>query len=186
MDQITFQALPGTAAVYHLLKAGHVVYVGASTNVLARVGFWHRTAEFDQWRVFPCAADELEALEREHIQRYRPPMNRAGVTGPYKGGPVHGLTESVLEHGSPQAYLATRPALVSPADLRRAGLNAPPHELRAMPGFPAPVVERPHRAARKGMTYRWRRADVLAWFNEQDRQAAGARSAPVAKLVGVK
>ncbi|WP_017926193.1 hypothetical protein [Thioalkalivibrio sp. HL-Eb18] len=37
MDPITFPALPGTAGVYHLLKAGSVVYVGASTNVLAPV-----------------------------------------------------------------------------------------------------------------------------------------------------
>ncbi|MCZ2099471.1 MAG: hypothetical protein LC121_25060 [Anaerolineae bacterium] len=75
----------GRCGVYHLVRAGTVVYIGQSRNLLARIG-GHAFTEYDSARFFYCDPDDLDMLELEHIARLRPPMNRQGVTRAYLSG----------------------------------------------------------------------------------------------------
>lgn len=77
------------AGVYALTWRDVVVYVGQSRNLLGRLGAhrarsagktlpsWHpvRRVQFDGVHVYPCGPDDLDALEREMINRFRPRHN---------------------------------------------------------------------------------------------------------------
>jgi len=71
------------AGVYHLVRNGCVLYVGQSRNLLSRIG-GHEWQRFDEARLFYCDESELHDLEQAHIEALRPPLNRAGVTRPYR------------------------------------------------------------------------------------------------------
>ena len=73
---------------YALAKGGSVVYVGKSKVPLVRI-YTHRNLlgrrrpvaipirgiSYDQVWVFPCRIEELDSLERELINRYKPRYN---------------------------------------------------------------------------------------------------------------
>lgn len=83
-------------AVYALVKNGRVVYIGKSIKPLARINAHRRKwidkrkkvpladriqqnipgLLFDEIHVRPCRQDQLDELEREMIDRYRPPVNK--------------------------------------------------------------------------------------------------------------
>jgi len=71
--------------VYHLVRDGVVVYVGASRNLLGRIG-GHEHQAVDTVRFFFCAEADLDVTELEHIVALRPPLNTEGVTRPFLGG----------------------------------------------------------------------------------------------------
>lgn len=63
--------------IYFLLHEGETVYVGQSTNVVARVGqhIADTRKAFDAWSYFACERDELADLERALISLLRPRLN---------------------------------------------------------------------------------------------------------------
>lgn len=152
--------------VYHLLDGDHIMYVGQSVNVLSRVSSWasyhHRGFNFDAWEFFPCARDELNALEQGHIERFDPPFNRAGRTFPFiPAAAWKRQPRAVLEHGGLDAYLAQLPILVNGRHLRDCGLAMNNRQLLTLPHFP-----RPAQAAEHGVNLvcRWRKEDVARWL----------------------
>ncbi|MDX2506664.1 MAG: hypothetical protein QNL62_19625 [Gammaproteobacteria bacterium] len=70
-----------TSAVYHLIKNDKVFYVGASTGVLSCLSSWvtNKNISIDDIEVFPCEPKELAEKELEHIKRYKPKYNKAGL-----------------------------------------------------------------------------------------------------------
>lgn len=109
------------AGVYALCWRGEVVYVGKSKSVLGRV-YTHRSAarrkefpswlpikgvQFDEFHVIPCRPDQLDAVEREMIDRYRPRHNvhlKPPATEPIKA-------EIALTIGSTQIRLNAKQPL---------------------------------------------------------------------------
>lgn len=91
-------------AVYALVKHGRVIYIGKSKQPLARINAHRRRWAdkrkkvplvealsnipgllFDEVHIRPCREDQLDAVEREMIDRYRPPVNKNLVpTGPIR------------------------------------------------------------------------------------------------------
>lgn len=82
-------------AVYALVKNGRVIYIGKSKKPLARLNAHRRRWAdkrkkvplvealsnipgllFDEVHIRPCREDQLDYLEREMIDRYRPPVNK--------------------------------------------------------------------------------------------------------------
>lgn len=71
-----------TCGVYYLTDGLDVLYVGASTNVEARVKAHARgDIDFSQVFVDRCEPKDLRELECEAIKRYRPPFNEVGRGG---------------------------------------------------------------------------------------------------------
>jgi hypothetical protein len=140
--------VPPRCGIYHLVKEGRVLYVGQSVNVMTRVGAWLTARlEFDAWHVYACAVGELNDLEREHIQRFDPPLNRGGRTWQFTNVPR--LPRIELFDDMPEAIGAT--------DLQRVGLYLKTPELLALPGFPAPI-------GRRHGHLKWGRNQVRAWM----------------------
>lgn len=81
--------------VYALCKRGVIIYVGKSKSMYARIythkNFANRGAkgkaipswlpvkgiQFDEVHIRPCTLDQLDALEAEMIDRYRPRFNQS-------------------------------------------------------------------------------------------------------------
>jgi hypothetical protein len=142
---------PPRCGVYHLVSHGQVIYVGQSVNVLSRVGSWIvGGVEFDEWHVYPCAVTQLNALEREHITRFNPPLNRGGRIWPFVNVP------RAMANGGP---FDDWPELVGTTRICEIGLRLKTAELVALPGFPPPVL-------RSGRNVRWRRDDVRRWWHK--------------------
>jgi hypothetical protein len=156
---------PSACGIYHLLKAGRVVYVGQSANVFNRLGSWitARPDAFDSFEVFPASRHELNHLEKEHIKRHDPPMNKEGRTRFYRGVNRDGLPSSVKKFGSLRAYFESLDPIVSGTDIRRAGVNLNNLQLMAMPDFPDPIESR-----KTGGCWRcyWRRDEVREWLEQ--------------------
>jgi hypothetical protein len=60
--------------VYFLVEESRIVYVGQSTNVLARIQS-HTDKRFDAVAVLPVAAEHLDAMEAYYIDRFTPALN---------------------------------------------------------------------------------------------------------------
>ena len=156
--------------IYHLMKNGHVLYVGQSTNVISRVASWAaaRPGEFDSWEFFACDANDLNDLEHEHIERFAPPMNKAGREINYRRVNRCRVPRAAVKYGSVSAYLKTQAALIPGAVLRNAGLMLSNRQIMAMPGFPRPVSAK--RNGKRWFCY-WRRDDVQRWFERKGEAA---------------
>lgn len=93
------------SGVYILCSKGQVIYVGKSKKMISRVNnhrsVWAEKRKgkaswlydqlgipgilFDEVHVRPCPAEDLDRLEREMIDRYRPKYNQTlRKTGPIK------------------------------------------------------------------------------------------------------
>lgn len=83
MEGFRIPVPPMRSGVYHLVRAGVVVYVGQTENIFSRLG-GHRDKDFDDVQFFPCAVAELDAREEEHIARLKPELNSEGVRKPYR------------------------------------------------------------------------------------------------------
>jgi hypothetical protein len=74
--------------VYHIVRDGVAIYVGQTVNVFSRISSWRsgkfEREDFDHVEFFPCAVEELNALEERHIRELRPRLNVEGVTEPYR------------------------------------------------------------------------------------------------------
>jgi hypothetical protein len=153
--------------IYHLMLDEQVVYVGQSANMLARIGNWvsSKAIDFDGYRFFPCEIDQLNALEREHIGRYKPQHNIAGNTWHFQPVPRYGyLSDDELAQEIERSDLhAVRGDLIpggAICRLTKAASNLSMLlEVVAMGAFPAPV-----RQEREGGAVYWRRSDVAAWL----------------------
>jgi hypothetical protein len=156
----TYRVPPSLVGVYHLLRGDTVVYVGQSTNVLARIANWVacRAFDFDGYRVIPCAVADLNATERDHIERYQPEHNRAGRDMRYNGV-RRGVRRGGNVYASVDEYLANLPARLSASRvcsaLRIAPNAAALLELVAIGAFPRP-------ACRVGKRHYWDREEVRA------------------------
>jgi hypothetical protein len=88
---MTIDMPPTVVGVYHLMRGDVVRYVGQTTNVFTRIGSWKspqfQADAFDRVAFFPCAIDQLDTLEEEHIKRFQPEMNSEGVRKPYRTRP---------------------------------------------------------------------------------------------------
>lgn len=98
--EVTVVLRPG---VYALVKAGTVIYVGKSKSVYQRIYTHRSTASraargkpipswlplkgfvFDQVFVWPCALEDLDALEAEKINLYQPKFNESIKDGLLRG-----------------------------------------------------------------------------------------------------
>jgi hypothetical protein len=168
-----FEIPATTAGVYHLVREGRVLYVGQSANCFQRVGSWISGApgEFDSWHFYPCEVSRLNELEREHIEQFDPPLNKAGRTHHYRGVARPMLRSEVARHGGVLEFIKAQPAVIQGGVIRECGLSISNRELVKMPGFPKPIRARMSEGARgERWTCQWRRDDVLAWF--QQREAA--------------
>jgi predicted GIY-YIG superfamily endonuclease len=66
--------------VYYLWDGASVLYVGASTNVRARIQAHCRNGiDFCGYFCDECAEDQLHDLEQAAIMRYAPPFNIIGL-----------------------------------------------------------------------------------------------------------
>jgi len=67
---------PDICGVYFLIRAGEIVYVGKSQNVLLRLAK-HRNngKKFDAYNVFHCKQEELDRYERLYITALMPIEN---------------------------------------------------------------------------------------------------------------
>lgn len=88
LDGFTHEGHMLYAGIYALLRRGRVVYIGKSVSLLKRVyshrynsqrakalPFGPKRMLFDDIQVMPCAPDDMDRLEREMINRYRPQYN---------------------------------------------------------------------------------------------------------------
>ena len=78
--------------IYHLRRAGVVIYIGQTANIFNRLGGHVRNIEFDAVDFFPCAENELSDREKSDLARLRPILNRIGVDLPYRAPPGRHLT----------------------------------------------------------------------------------------------
>ena len=61
--------------VYHLIKDNEVIYIGQSSNIKKRL-YGHKSKQYDSVEIFHCdTEEERRALEKEHIEKYRPDFN---------------------------------------------------------------------------------------------------------------
>lgn len=170
----TYRVPPSSVGVYHLMQGDRVWYVGQSINIMGRVGSWrcHFADQFDGYRVFPCEPSRLNALEREHILRHQPPLNKAGRSVPYMG-----VTRAVRVdrrlYDSADAYIDELPERIGSTVIcgrLRIAPNSPALVALAGAGlFPAPVCGR-------GDRYWWDRETVRSWLTARDASLAAARS----------
>lgn len=77
-DEIVAAAVPTSTAsgIYFLIRAGEVVYVGQSLDVLHRIARHRREGRpFDAYAVLECTVDKLDELERLYIRAFVPEDN---------------------------------------------------------------------------------------------------------------
>lgn len=67
--------LPPKTGVYFLMRGKRVVYVGQSTNMLARLAQHQQGKKFDRFACIPCSPEELDALEALYIHLLKPELN---------------------------------------------------------------------------------------------------------------
>ncbi len=60
--------------IYFLIKDEELKYVGQSIDVDGRLAD-HRWREFDRWHWVPCAAEDLDSLERRYLDAFLPTWN---------------------------------------------------------------------------------------------------------------
>lgn len=65
------------SGVYFLVREGRVVYIGKTTNVLARVLKHRQTSKkFDSFSFIPCLPEHMDELERTYICLLMPDENQ--------------------------------------------------------------------------------------------------------------
>lgn len=65
-----------SSGIYFLLRAGEVVYVGQSVDVLHRISRHRREGrKFDAYAIMECERDQLDTLERQYIMLFVPRGN---------------------------------------------------------------------------------------------------------------
>jgi len=78
-DELAAASFDVTACcgIYFLLRAGCVMYVGQSGNVLTCIGqhMRERAKDFDAATFMPCKPSRLDATETLMIHAHRPPLN---------------------------------------------------------------------------------------------------------------
>jgi hypothetical protein len=176
------------SGVYHLLRDGKVMYVGASRNLMCRIGGWLATEgiQIDEVRVFPVEPDRLQEVETAHIAEHDPPINTVGRKGQlpnfgsraWRNGIVFadGCRNKVW-FPSANAYLLTCPELLNKQHLVNAqivgrGVRVDDLLRLASAGeFPAPIETRPNGYGRIAL---WRRSDILAHVQQIKPDAAVA------------
>lgn len=65
--------------IYFLCQGDVVVYVGQTHSGLYRPYSHHKGKEFDNVKIIPCKLNELDALEKHFIEKYKPHYNIVGV-----------------------------------------------------------------------------------------------------------
>lgn len=65
-----------TSGVYFLKDNSEVVYVGQSTNVIARIGAGHADKIFNEITFIPCDKKYLGETERFWIKKFQPRYNK--------------------------------------------------------------------------------------------------------------
>lgn len=73
--------------IYHLIRGDAVIYVGQTTNIVGRISAHLSRFQFDRVEFFACPVEELNKREEAELARLRPPLNREGVTRPYRVPP---------------------------------------------------------------------------------------------------
>lgn len=167
----TYRVPPSLVGVYHLLRGDTVVYVGQSRNVLSRVATWRTCGviEFDAYRVIPCALDELNDLEREHIARYTPEHNRAGVDRAYLPYIRYAWERAARTDAQAADIVDGEGVWPGTAICYSTGVANSVRELIEMANrgvFPKPIGQRMN-----GKFVYWNRADVAAWLRNGRRVA---------------
>ena len=83
--------------VYFLIKKGEVVYVGQSKQFYSRLmqHVHDDDKEFDSYTFIVCDPEEVNALERNYIKRFKPRYNKTAgarkrVSKSRRAGAVHG------------------------------------------------------------------------------------------------
>lgn len=80
VDEIVAGAVPCSAmcAIYFLIDADFIVYVGQSTNVYRRLAqhFAKQVIQFDRYFILPCQVELLDVLEAKYIAELRPAANQ--------------------------------------------------------------------------------------------------------------
>ena len=72
--------------VYALIDKGVIVYIGQSSNLLARLGSHHMSnKKFDSWSIVEdlgsyVSADEFDRIEAMYIKEYKPKYNKIRLT----------------------------------------------------------------------------------------------------------
>lgn len=66
--------------IYFLCQGDVVVYVGQTKAGLYRP-FSHKDKKYDNVKVIPCKLNELNTLEQQFIEKYKPRYNIVGLNG---------------------------------------------------------------------------------------------------------
>ena len=175
---MTFRVDQLASGIYHLIRDGEVIYIGASANLLQRIYSWIGMARagyqsrwyFDRIAIYPTPIADLAVTELEHIQHYRPTLNHSGLTMTYRGCHRWQKYRSALviagDNGdflSRLDYVASLPEIVRLNHLIKLKLTAGSREEHLLQlesiGLCPPFLEN----GRDGHL-RWRREDVLQWL----------------------
>ncbi len=77
-EKISFK-IKSTSGVYFLKKDGVIVYVGKSTNVMARIFSDHyRVKDFDEVEIHWLEKDVIGKYESQQIDKHKPKLNDVG------------------------------------------------------------------------------------------------------------
>jgi hypothetical protein len=78
---IRVDQVPCFSGIYYLIKDNVIVYVGQSTNVIARIAAHLAVREkvFDSYSFVQIPAEELNHMEAKEIIRHRPIYNVGGL-----------------------------------------------------------------------------------------------------------
>ena len=68
--------IPPKCGIYFLLKAGRIIYIGKSTNVLSRLGQHANSVDFDTFTVAECDIEVLDFVENVMIAKFKPELNK--------------------------------------------------------------------------------------------------------------
>lgn len=84
IESLTWKSVGKFCGVYALLLAGVPQYIGRAKLVSRRVGEhrWERRIKFDDVVAAEVPLDNLPAIERALIRRYRPPFNKKCMPHP--------------------------------------------------------------------------------------------------------
>lgn len=152
------------SGVYHLVDAAdEVLYVGQAANIFRRMVSHPLRGSAAEIRFFPAEVNHLNELEAEHIRRFKPKHNRAGLTHSYI--PVltrrRGFAYQGERYENAEQLLAGK-SLVGVGVLKALGLLGSREDLPELCalGFPEPAYCRGARRA-------WKASRVLAFLSSR-------------------
>lgn len=74
-NSIPFKKQRGFSAVYFLISAGEIIYVGQTVDLAFRIATHAKSKEFDSYSYILVPDDQLSSAEADYIVKFRPRLN---------------------------------------------------------------------------------------------------------------